>query len=124
MQSTPKIEKLTQDKLIDIVDQMIPMNNAIIQSARLLLSSCIMYLGTTFPEKDCTYENVGKLLTLADSGTDITPLDVLFEELKTEMPEHIALEQYDAAKMLAGENLFLARNLALANLIEKKLIQE
>lgn len=68
-----------------------------------LLSSCVGFLNYECTTEDRNYYNVFEMLELIQLSSEqdnITILDLLFEELAEEIPNHFAVRQYNIYKML------------------------
>ncbi|MBP3279319.1 MAG: type IV secretory system conjugative DNA transfer family protein, partial [Butyrivibrio sp.] len=81
-------------------------------SEKLLLTALILYLWHTEEEKNQTFANVVKMLTLAqideNDATAVSDLDRLFEDLEkrdTNRTAELAIRQYKKFKMGAGKTL-------------------
>lgn len=76
---------------------------------KLILEALILYLWHTAEEKDQTFENVVKMINMAEvdenDSTAKSPLDVLFDKLEAEEPENLAVEQYKTFKIAAGKTM-------------------
>ena len=83
-------------------------NDPFWEKAEIALDSAIMfYLLYEAPENECTLEMVMHMLNNAGAKEDDddyqSPLDLLFEALEEEQPEHIAVKQYKIYKQAAGK---------------------
>lgn len=78
-------------------------------SEKLLITALVAYLWHVSEEKDQTFTQVVKMINMAkvDENDDSqqTPLDLLFEELRSMDPENLAVKQYDKFKLGAGKTL-------------------
>lgn len=79
------------------------------KSENLLISALILYLWHVYPEENQTFENVLKLLDMAEvdenDATAESPLDMLFKDLAKEDPDNLAVKQYAKFKKAAGKTL-------------------
>lgn len=94
-------------------------------AASMLLLSLIFYLWYEAPEEEQNFTMVMEMLRAGDVKEDddmyLSPLDVLFERLETNNPEHIALKYYrdyhsGSAKTLKSIQITLASRLEKFNL--------
>ena len=95
-------------------------------TASMLLTALISYLYHEAPEEEQNFEMVMEMLRAGgledeDDGSMMTPLDMLFEELKQRKPDHIAVKYYDeyrsgAAKTVKSIQISLAARLEKFNL--------
>ena len=94
-------------------------------AASMLLLALIFYLKYEAPEEEQNFVMVMELLRAGDVKEDeddyVSPLDMLFNRLETENPEHIALKYYRAyhsgsAKTLKSIQVTLASRLEKFNL--------
>lgn len=76
---------------------------------KLILEALILYLWHTADEKEQTFENVVKMINMAEvdenDATAKSPLDILFDKLAEEDPENLAVEQYKTFKIAAGKTM-------------------
>lgn len=78
------------------------------KSETALLMAICYYLYYECPPEDRNFTNVMKLIRLAevkDNDDYMSPLDIIFNDLKEKNPEHIAVRQYATFKMGAGDTL-------------------
>lgn len=79
------------------------------KSENLLISALVLYLWHVYPEENQTFENVLKLLDMAEvdenDATAESPLDMLFKDLAKEDPNNLAVKQYNKFKKAAGKTL-------------------
>jgi len=73
----------------------------------MLLQALFCYVLQEIREEDRTINTVVALLSLAEVKEDdedfMSPLDIIFEELKAENPDHFAAKQYESYKLAAGK---------------------
>ena len=90
-----------------------------------LLEALMFYLLYEAPPEERNFAMVMKMLSYADVKEErddyISPLDLLFDHLKKNRPDHIAVKQYSIYKQAAGKtaksiNISLAVRLAAFNL--------
>lgn len=76
---------------------------------KLILEALILYLWHTADESEQTFENVVKMINMAEidenDATAQSPLDVLFAKLAEQDPENLAVEQYKTFKIAAGKTM-------------------
>ena len=96
-----------------------------------LLEALMFYLLYEAPPEERNFAMVMKMLSYADVKEErddyVSPLDLLFEHLKKNRPDHIAVKQYSIYKQAAGKtaksiNISLAVRLAAFNLEQIKRI--
>ncbi len=79
------------------------------ESACILLQALIAYVRFTCKPNEWTLSNLLQLLTLAqineNDDTIVSPLDVLFDNLRSVQPDHFAVKQYDKFKSGAGKTM-------------------
>ena len=94
-------------------------------AASMLLLSLIFYLWYEAPEEEQNFTMVMEMLRAGDVKEDddmyLSPLDILFERLETNKPDHIALKYYrdyhsGSAKTLKSIQITLASRLEKFNL--------
>ena len=83
-------------------------NDPFWEKAEIALDSAIMfYLLYEAPENECTLEMVMHMLNNAGAKEEDndyqSPLDLLFDALEEEQPDHIAVKQYNIYKQAAGK---------------------
>lgn len=78
-----------------------------VRSETALLQALMLYLFHEAPEEEQNFSTVMEMLQSAEIREDnedyVSPLDVLFADLKAESPEHIAVRQYGIYKQAAGK---------------------
>ncbi len=101
------------------------------KSETALLEALMFYLLYEAPESE---QNVGMIMTMLsyadvkeENENYVSPLDLLFNQLEKNKPEHIAIKQYKTYKMAAGKtaksiNISLAVRLASFNLPQVRAI--
>lgn len=76
---------------------------------KLILEALILYLWHTAEPEEQTFENVVKMINMAEidenDATAKSPLDVLFDKLADQDPENLAVEQYKTFKIAAGKTM-------------------
>lgn len=76
---------------------------------KLILEALILYLWHTADESEQTFENVVKMINMAEvdenDATAKSPLDILFDKLAQQDPENLAVEQYKTFKIAAGKTM-------------------
>lgn len=103
------------------------------KSETALLQAIILMLFHEAPEYEQNFSMVMRILEYAEVKEDdenyISPLDMLFESLAREQPEHIAVRQYRVFKQAAGKTaksiiVSVAVRLAAFNLPQIKAITD
>lgn len=78
-------------------------------SEKLLITALILYIWHVFPKEKQSFDQFMHLLSMAEvdenDPNQTSPLDILFEDLKSDDPENLAVKQYDKFKMAAGKTL-------------------
>ncbi len=79
------------------------------QTASMLLKACVSYLYYEAPKDEQNFPMVMEMLRSADVKEDnedfISPMDELFERLRSRNPEHIAVKYYDGYHKGSGKTL-------------------
>ena len=77
------------------------------KSEQALLQAIFGYILFEAPKKDQNMNTVMEMLRLAEVKEDnedyVSPLDILFEDLKEQNPDHFAYKQYSIYKFAAGK---------------------
>lgn len=78
-------------------------------SEKLLLNALILYQWHVLPPEGQNFATTVKLINEAsvdeNDASAQSPLDILFEDLRKEDPENLAVQQYDTFKLGAGKTL-------------------
>lgn len=78
-------------------------------SEKLLLNALILYQWHVMPPEGQNFSTTVKLINEAsvdeNDASAQSPLDILFEDLRKEDPENLAVQQYDTFKLGAGKTL-------------------
>lgn len=78
-----------------------------VKAETALLEAIFAYILYEAPKEDQTISTVMEMIRLAEVKEDnedyTSPLDVIFEDLKNEKPNHFAVKQYDIFKFAAGK---------------------
>ena len=74
------------------------------KSEQLLMSAVIHFLQTEAPREEQNFRMMMEMLSeSASGGDDVTPLDMLFDELEHANPKHIAVREYKDFKKAADK---------------------
>lgn len=106
----------TEDDILKLINNLIKNTNAVgsksagdfwEKSEQLLLQAIFAYILFEAPKQDQTIDTAMEMIRLAEVKEDnedfVSPLDILFEDLKNEDSNHFASKQYDLYKLAAGK---------------------
>ncbi len=106
----------TEDDILKLINNLITNTNSSQsknagdfweKSEQALLQAIFGYILFEAPKKDQNMNTVMEMLRLAEVKEDnedyVSPLDILFEDLKEQNPDHFAYKQYSIYKFAAGK---------------------